>query len=428
MRCQPFGQRSRLGAVARREDGGDIDEGRCGAGVGVDVVGDAGLLVGGEDRGVQHRALAGCQLRTQQHRHDGVREQSPPTRRVRCWFPATGQVEGVDAHPRGAQLYDRAAGRFGQPDVLLFRVHDQHLHAVVERAQDVEFRQVGLASAGARKHDRVVVVHHPTVEADQAGAGAVHPQQHRRGGALNLGELVGGERKARRQGLGVEGAPDPQAVDTDRQRRRPALHRPERGRNQPQQHPVGDRLHRGHGLGQFVFAVGEDGEVDADVEQPSLSTGDAVGQFAGVGRCRFGDRVVQAPALGGGTPSGLDAGPLLAQPVGGDRRGDWFDVDGDVDPSRVGQNRLQPARPDFRRVGGHSERGGMGRLPDSQGLRPDREAGRTQPERVTAPVCLRSAASKRKDRAGGSRQSGQGSHEAVLLYFWSGSSAAFKTR
>ena len=85
-----------------------------------------------------------------------------------------------------------------------------------------------------------------------------------------------------------------------------------------------------------------DGEVEAEAEQPALAAGEPVRQLAGIGRGGFGVGVVELAAVGAGAAPRFQPGPLAAQPVRRRRRGDRFDVQGDVEAAGIGQQWLQP--------------------------------------------------------------------------------------
>ena len=101
--------------------------------------------------------------------------------------------------------------------------------------------------------------------------------------------------------------------------------------------------------------AGVDGQVQAEPEQLALAPGQPVGQLAGVVRGGLGVRVVQLAPVGAGAASRFEAGALAAQPGGGDRDRDRLDVQGDVEPARVAEQRLEPAGGDLGRVAGDGE-------------------------------------------------------------------------
>ena len=102
-----------------------------------------------------------------------------------------------------------------------------------------------------------------------------------------------------------------------------------------------------------------DGQVEAEAEQLALAAGEPVGQLAGVTRGGLGVWVVELAAVRGGAAPRFQAGPLAAQPVGCRGRGDWVDVQGDVEAAGVGQQRLQPAGGDVGGVAGDRQGRGV---------------------------------------------------------------------
>jgi hypothetical protein len=80
---------------------------------------------------------------------------------------AGGQVERIELHAGGAERDAGAADGFAQPPVLILRVDDRDLDPGVQRPQHIQFRQVGLAGAGAGEHDGVVVVQRPAIPQHQ---------------------------------------------------------------------------------------------------------------------------------------------------------------------------------------------------------------------------------------------------------------------
>ena len=199
---------------------------------------------------------------------------------------AGGDVERVEAHPGGAELHDGAADAFGEAHVLVFGVDDGDVHAVVEVAQDVEFGEVGLPGAGAGQDDRVVVVLRHRSHDDHPGGGQVNPVEdpadRRRVAGQRRGQVGGGERERRGQGVGVQGAVHPQAVDPERQGGGPALQVPVGGRLQVQQHRRGGGPDLRAGFGERVLGGGVHGDVHAGAEQFRGAAGDPVGEIGGV--------------------------------------------------------------------------------------------------------------------------------------------------
>ena len=86
-----------------------------------------------------------------------------------------------------------------------------------------------------------------------------------------------------------------------------------------------------------------DGQVQAEAEQLALAPGQPVRQLAGVVGGGLGVGVIELPPVGAGAAAGFQPGTLAAQPGGGDRDRDRLDMQGDVEPARIGQQRLQPA-------------------------------------------------------------------------------------
>ena len=58
------------------------------------------------------------------------------------------QVQRVEAHPGRAEIEHHPAHRAGERHVFAFRVEHEPVHAAVERTQQFEFDQVGLARPG----------------------------------------------------------------------------------------------------------------------------------------------------------------------------------------------------------------------------------------------------------------------------------------
>ena len=163
--------------------------------------------------------------------------------------------------------------------------------------------------------------------------------------------------------------------------------------------------------GQVLLAAGVDGQVQAEPEQLALAPGQPVGQVAGVVGGGLGVGVIELAPVGAGAAPGFQPGALAAQPGGGDRDRDRLDVQGDVQPARVGQQRLQPARADLGRVAGDRQRGGPV-VPGAHvpGGDLDRRPGRACPGRPARPARRRGAsggASCGPARAG-DRLAGQG--------------------
>src|SRR5205823_9933146 len=92
-----------------------------GPGPGGRVGGDAGGVVGGQDRPVQGGGFQRRQLLADQDRHHGVQEQRPAGQRVGAAVTG-GDVQGVEPHPGCAELDDGAADALGEADVLVFGV------------------------------------------------------------------------------------------------------------------------------------------------------------------------------------------------------------------------------------------------------------------------------------------------------------------
>ena len=91
----------------------------------------------------------------------------------------------------------------------------------------------------------------------------------------------------------------------------------------------------------------------------ALAAGEPVGQLAGVIGGGLGAGVIELAAAGARAAARFQPGTLAAQPRGGDRGRDRVDVQGDVEPAGVGDQRLQPARGDFGRVSGDGQGGGV---------------------------------------------------------------------
>ena len=135
-----------------------------------------------------------------------------------------------------------------------------------------------------------------------------------------------------------------------------------------------------------------DGQVQAEPEQLALAPGQPVRQVAGVGGGGLDIRVVQPAPVRAGVAAGLQPGALAAQPRGGHLHRDRLDVQRDVDPARVGQQRLQPAGGDLGRVTGDGEGGGPV-VPGAHVPGSDLDGGRAgharrggrRPERPAAP-------------------------------------------
>ena len=157
------------------------------------------------------------------------------------------QVERVEVHPGCAGGDHGAADGVGEAGVFVFGVDDVGLDAAVQRAQQLEFDQVGLARPGPAEDDGVVVVAGEPVPEHQRSRPEVvaveHPTRRCRRGAerwaergavggagdigrvggvgavcgVGGGEFGGGERERGGQRVGVEGAVLAEFVQPERQ-------------------------------------------------------------------------------------------------------------------------------------------------------------------------------------------------------------------
>ena len=175
---QPVGEAGRhRGALLGQHDVEQLQRGgrqRPRAG----VAGDPGTPIGGQQGAVERRALGRVEVGAQQDGQEGVQEQHPPHQLVGARLPGRGHVEGVEAHPRGAEPDDRAPDGLGQGQVLVLRVDDGRVRAAAEEAQEFELGEVGLAGARAGQGDGVVVVLAEAVPEHRRPGGGVEAQQH----------------------------------------------------------------------------------------------------------------------------------------------------------------------------------------------------------------------------------------------------------
>ena len=226
--------------------------------------------------------------------------------------PAAGgdrQVERVDVHAGCAGGDHGAADGVGEAGVLVFGVDDVGLDAAVQRAQQLEFDQVGLARPGPAEDDGVVVVAGEPVPEHQRPRPEVVAVEHptRRGrcdaergaepaavpvtsvpsvaSVLVRGwcrEFGGGERERGGQRVGVEGAVLAEFVQPERQAGDPPVQGAVGGGVGVDEHAGGQRPHVGDPLGQFGRGGGVHGQRQPDLEQAALAAGDPVGQGVGV--------------------------------------------------------------------------------------------------------------------------------------------------
>ena len=220
------------------------------------------------------------------------------------------QVERVDVHAGCAGGDHGAADSVGEAGVFVFGVDDVGLDSAVQRAQQLEFDQVGLARPGPAEDDGVVVVAgEPVPEHQRSRAQVVaveHPTRRGRrgaergaeagGGARDLGavggvgavcdgwcgEFGGGERERRGQRVGVEGAVLAEFVQPERQAGDPTGQGAVGGGVGVDEHAGGQRPHVGDPLGEFGRGGGVHGQRQPDLEQAALAAGDPVGQGVGV--------------------------------------------------------------------------------------------------------------------------------------------------
>jgi len=335
---------------------GQVGKGGGGAGVAARVAGDPAGVVGGQDRTVQHGGGVGVGRRAEQAADQGVGEQRAARQRLRV--AARGQVEGVEPHLGVAQVQVGPADRSGKPLVLVFGVDDQGLDAVVEPAQKLQLRQVRLARAGLGQDHGVVVRLGPAVPQDEpAGVGVAAQQHPARGWG---GQLGGGERERCGQRGGVHGAAQVELVQAQRQGGGPALQAPEGGRAGVQQQRAAQRP-QPVGLGvDLAVGVAADRDVQADRVQATLAAGQAAGQLVGVLGGGLHLQVGQPAAVVVQAAGGFQPAELAAQPLGGHRRGDGVDVQGDVGVAGIAGQRLQPAGADLAGVAGDREAAAMG--------------------------------------------------------------------
>jgi len=108
---------------------------------------------------------------------------------------------------------------------------------------------------------------------------------------------------------------------------------------------------------QRVLVRGVDSQVQAGAEQAAFAAGDPVGQLPRVLGGGLGVGVIQAAPLEAGAAARFEAGTLLAELRGGDRRRHRLDVQAHVQPPGVAGERFQPSGRDLGGVAGHHERG-----------------------------------------------------------------------
>jgi len=333
--------------VAGLQGAGQVGEGRGGPGVGARVGGDADRRVGGDHGPVEGGGAGRVEGPAEQHRGQGVDEQRPAGQRV----GSGGEVERVEPHPGRAEVQVGAADRVGEAAVLVFGVDDEDLHPAVEGAQRFQLGQVALAGAGAGEDDRVVVVAGEAVPAEHARAGCRDAVQH----TVTRAQVDAGEREGGGERGGVHRAAQAECVDADRQGGDPALQGAESGWGDVEQQRGDQGPHPG-ALGlQRVGVGGVHGEVEPEAEQLAFAAGEASGEVAGVGGGDVGLGVGEASLGGVEAPGRLQPGELAAQPVRRDLVGHRVDVQGDVDPPRVGEERGQPAEADLAGVAGDGE-------------------------------------------------------------------------
>src|SRR5439155_3806918 len=98
-----------------------------------------------------------------------------------------------------------------------------------------------------------------------------------------------------------EAATQPQPVEPERQRRQPALERPEATRDGVQKQRRADGAQPLRPLVQLLAAAGADGEVEAASKKAALPAGEPAGELVGV-LGSGGDRWIGEPAALGLEP------------------------------------------------------------------------------------------------------------------------------
>jgi hypothetical protein len=160
-----------------------------------------------------------------------------------------------------------AADLFAEAAIFVVGVDDEYLDVLVEEAERFEFGEVGLAGARAGENDAVVIVLSEAV-VDDRGAGVGEAVEAslvlERRLACREGE-GGGERRA------VEGAPQAEPVEAERQTGEPAVEgaegrwgAAEELRGAKGADPLG-------GVGELVLGCGGDGQVEAGAEEAALT-------------------------------------------------------------------------------------------------------------------------------------------------------------
>ena len=131
----------------------------------------------------------------------------------------------------------------------------------------------------------------------------------------------GGERFA------VEGAPQPEPVEAERQGGEPAVERAEGGRDAAEQLRGAERAYACAGVVELVFCVGADGEVEAGAEEAAFAAGEPVGELVGVFGGGGDAEVGEAAAFGLDPPRRLEAGALLLEALRGELGRERLDVE-----------------------------------------------------------------------------------------------------
>ena len=301
------------------------------------------------------------------------------------WLAAGREVERVERDGVGAgERQVGAVDGLAEALVFVFGVDDEHLHALVEQAERFEFGEVAFAGAGAGEDDAVVVVAGEAVEDDRRA----RVGQSVEAAAVCERRLGGGEGEGGGERLAVEGAAQAQPVEAERQRREPALERPEGGGGAAEQLRGAERLHAFACVCELVFAVGADREVDAGPVEAALAAREPGGEVLGVVGGGGDAEVAEAAALRFEPAGGFEAGALFVQPLCGELGRERLDVQRDLQLRPGAQQRGEPAVADLTRVAADRERP-LPACPDAEAIGAQLERGRTEQVRRRRSAAVR---------------------------------------
>jgi len=146
-----------------------------------------------------------------------------------------------------------------------------------------------------------------------------------------------------------------QGVDPDRQRGDPALQGAERHGTSVEKQRGAERANPVRLSLERLLVRGPDRHIQADPKEPAISPGERPGKLRRVLRGHLGLRVLEPVLLGLDAPRGLEPRQLPAEMAGSLVVSDRFDVKGDVDRTRIREQRRQPPWGYLARVTDHRE-------------------------------------------------------------------------